>query len=142
MAKSGQYASDRWVTPGVVIAGIVVGGLVVAVVAGGVTYLAALGIDPDPMLKLTAQLVGAVGSLGTLVLQLVGRTTATKTERNAGITAGVVVDLVDALPAAAAAPSPSPRYVDDLDDHEPATQQRTEIPPLPDYSRHHRRSPA
>lgn len=134
MARSGRYASDRWVTPGVVIAGIITAGLVVAVVAGGVTYLAARGVDPDPMLKLTAQLVGAVGSLGTLVLQLVSRTTVAKTERNTGVIAGELL----AGPGPAAPPAAAPPYVVDLDDEHPRTGEyvRVPVPPIGAPPRH------
>lgn len=133
-----ERKSDRWITPGVIIAAILVGGLVACVVAAGVTYLAARGVDPDPMLQLTAQVATSVGVVGNLILQLAGRSTAAKTERNTGVLASTVADAVQPAPV----PAPSPAYVVDLDDDEPATQQRAEIPPLPDYSRHHRRSHA
>jgi hypothetical protein len=84
--------SDRWITPGVVIAGLLVGGLICLGVTAGVVYLSSIGKDPDPMLRLTAQVVTAVGSLGTLLLQLTGRSTVAKVERNTGVLANVVED--------------------------------------------------
>jgi hypothetical protein len=144
MARSGQYASDRWVTPGVIITALLVAGGVVSSVVGAVAYLTARGIDPDPLLKLAATLVGAVGSVGTFVLQLAQRTTAAKTERNTGVLVGVVDELAAAVPAIApapaAAPPREPAYVVNLDDDDghPETQQRVTVPPIPTYPRHKR----
>ena len=156
MAKQeGPYASDRWITPGVITAGIIVVGLVVAVVAAGVTYLTARGIDPDPMLKLVTTLAAALGSLGNFVLLLAGRTPQAKVERNTGQLAagvGAVVEVLDAPPAKAPAPrvderladeppptAAAPAYVVDLDD-DPATGTfaRVSVPPIPNYPRHRR----
>jgi hypothetical protein len=140
MARSGQYASDRWVTPGVICTALLVGGAVVASVVGSVAYLTARGIDPDPLLKLAATLVGAVGSVGTFVLQLAQRTTAAKTERNTGVLVGAVDDLAAVVPAVLpAAPAPElPAYVVDLDD-EPTGVQRVPVPAVPGLPRHLRR---
>lgn len=106
------YKSDRWFTPGVLIAAIVVGGVVVAVVAASVTYLTAQGIDPDPMLKLVANVGTGLFALLNLVLTMGMRTTATKTERNTGVlvgntasVAGTVYDIADHLAAAQRAPA-------------------------------------
>ncbi len=135
-APYGPYASDRWITPGVIIAGILTAGLVVAVVAGGVTYLAARGVDPDPMLRLVAEVAGACGLIGNLLLTLTQRTTVAKVERNTGVLAGAVAD-VKAAPAPP--PAPEPDYVVDLDD-DPATSQadyaRIPVPSLPKPPRH------
>lgn len=100
MADSGPpggYKSDRWFTPGVLIALIVVAGTVIAVVAAGMAYLTAQGYSPDPMLKY-------VGLLGTglitginLLLTVAGRTTATKTERNTGVLAGSVASVASTV---------------------------------------------
>jgi hypothetical protein len=76
--------TDRWVTPGVIITGLLVAGVVVLSVVAAVAYLAARGVDPDPLLRLVASLVAAVGSLGTLALQLTTRATTAKVERNTG----------------------------------------------------------
>ncbi len=100
MARS----SDRWVTPAVVCTALVVGGLLVLAVVASVTWLTAQGRDPDPMLRLTAQVVTAVGSLGTLVLQAAGRATTAKVERNVGRLEGVVVETLDQLDARAILP--------------------------------------
>jgi hypothetical protein len=101
----GGYKSDRWLTPGVLIALIIVAGVILAVVAGGMAYLTAQGYSPDPMLKY-------VGLLGTglftginLLLTMSGRATTTKIERNTGVlpsVAGTVYDVADHLAAAAA----------------------------------------
>jgi len=82
-----QRQSDRWVTPGVIVAAILVAGVIVLAVSAGVVYLTAIGRDPGPILQLVTQLVAAVGAMGSLVLQLVGRKTAAKTERNTGVLA-------------------------------------------------------
>lgn len=92
--------SDRWVTPGVVMVGLTVGGVVCLAVVAAVAYLAARGVDPDPVLRLVASLVAAAGSLGTLLLQLVTRSTTAKTERQAGRLASGVGRVVEELDAA------------------------------------------
>lgn len=74
--------SDRWVTPGVIITGLLVATVVVLAIIGAITYLAAIGRDPGPMLDLVTKVVTAVGSLGALGLQLANRATVTKVERN------------------------------------------------------------
>lgn len=96
--------SDRWVTPGVVCVGILTVGGVVLGVAVLVAYLAARGVDPAPVLDLTAKIATAAGSLGTLALQLVGRRTTAKVERNTGVLAAAVYDVADAMP------KPVPRH--------------------------------
>ena len=115
-----ERKSDRLITPGVLIAAILVAGLVACLVVARVTYLAPRGIDPDPMLQLTAQVATSVGVVGNLVLQLAGRSTAAKTERNTGVLASVVAETA---PPAAPAPPPAPAYVVDLDD-DPGTFPR------------------
>ena len=104
--------SDRYVTPGVIMAALFVAGVVLIFVAGSVAYLTARGIDPDPMLKLVATVGGGLFSLGTFVLQLVNRPTAAKTERNTGVLAAhtsalaeTVGDLMAAVPAPSAGPA-------------------------------------
>lgn len=85
-------ASDRWITPGVIISAIISASVVVLGIGAGLVWLAYKGIDSDPVLKLVAQVVTAIGSLGTLLLQLANRQTAAKTERNTGLLADVVDD--------------------------------------------------
>jgi hypothetical protein len=99
--------SDRWITPGVVIAFVIVLGITACVVALSVAYLTARGIDPDPMLKLVTTTVGALGSLGTFVLQLVNRSTTAKVERNTGMLPAAVSTAVSTA-VAAATPAPEP----------------------------------
>lgn len=119
-------ASDRWITPGVVIAAVIVGGFVLAVVAASVAYLTARGIDPDPMLKLVSTVAAALGSLGTFVMTLINRSTTAKAERNSGLAPAVIADHVsNALPplvadAVASALPPAPAI--------PTTAQ---LPPVP-----------
>lgn len=79
--------SDRWLTPAVVIVGIIAAALVVVAVAVLVAYMVARGIDPAPVVQLAGTAAAGVTSLGTLILQLVGRRSQTKTERAAGILA-------------------------------------------------------
>lgn len=76
--------SDRWVTPGVVVAAIVVGGVLVLSVVAAMVYLTVAGLDPDPMLKLSAQVGGGLAAMLNLWLSLATRATAAKTERNTG----------------------------------------------------------
>lgn len=129
-----ERKSDRWITPGVIIAAILVAGLVACVVAAGVTYLAARGIDPAPMLQLTAQVATSVGVVGNLVLQLAGRSTAAKTERNTGVLATVVAEATSP-----ATPPAEPAYDDsDAPWPPPDTEQRMTVPPLPAIPRHAR----
>jgi hypothetical protein len=100
-------ASDRYVTPGVIMVALFVAGVVLVVVAGSVAYLTSRGIDPDPMLKLVATVGGGLFSLGTFILQLVNRPTQAKTERNTGVLAAHVGGLTDAVGGlAAAVPAP------------------------------------
>lgn len=76
--------SDRWVTPRVVVVGLVVAGGLVVFIAACVTYLVTIGRDPDAMLRLTAEVATGIGSIGSLALQLAGRRTVAKVERNVG----------------------------------------------------------
>jgi hypothetical protein len=132
MARSGQYASDRWVTPGVIIAALVVLGIIIASIVLSVAYLTARGIDSDPLLRLVPALVAAATGLGTLVLQLANRTTSAKTERNTGILASAVAPVLAATPPASPAAAALP-VVDDYagDDYYPTEQQRLPVPQLP-----------
>lgn len=89
--------SDRWITPRVIVFGLFCATLIVLGAIGAVTYLSSIGKDPDPMLKLAAQVATAVGSLGTLVLTLTNRTTTAKVERNTGLQARELMNLNDRL---------------------------------------------
>jgi hypothetical protein len=111
--------SDRWITPGVVIAAIIGVTFVLTVLAASVAYLTARGIDPDPMVKLVATVAAAAGSLGTFVMQLVNRSTTTKVERNTGMLPAAITNAV-----AAAVPPPPPVPGD-------MTRQQMLTPPVP-----------
>ena len=137
-------SSDRWVTPGVIITALLVAGLIVSSIVGSIAYLTARGIDPSPLLKLAATLVGALGGVGTFVLQLAQRAQNSKTERNTGVLAGVVDELAATVPAAAApAPltQPAPynvpaarHYSPDVDEHladDDADSTRVAVPAIP-----------
>jgi hypothetical protein len=89
----GTRKSDRWITPGVIIAAIITTGLAITGVALAVAYLSARGVDPDPMLKLVAQVGTGCGVLLNIVLVLAGRATSSKVERNTGVLAGTVADV-------------------------------------------------
>jgi hypothetical protein len=91
-------ASDRWITPAIVVVLLLCGTLVVLAGIGSVAYLTARGIDPDPMLKLAGELLAAVSGTVSLVLQLANRRTTTKVERNTGRLEAAVWDVHDALP--------------------------------------------
>jgi hypothetical protein len=77
-------ASDRWVTPWVVVVLIAAGTVVVLAVLAAVTYLTARGFDPQPIVQLVGTLVAAAASAGTFLLNLAGRRTVAKVERNTG----------------------------------------------------------
>lgn len=89
--------SDRWITPGVVIAFLVIVGILVLATIGAVTYLTDRGLNAEPLLKLVGIAVTAASSVGSFVLQLVTRKTVTKTERNTGVMAGAVDALAGVL---------------------------------------------
>lgn len=97
--------SDRWLTPRTVAVGLVVAGVLVLATIGAVTYLTAIGRDPNPMLKLVGQLVTAVGSLGAFVVTLASRQTVAKVERNQ---AAVVQAVEEAARPRHAAPDTAP----------------------------------
>lgn len=104
--------SDRWITPPVVCVALLCGAIVILGVVGAVAYLAARGLDAEPVLKLAGMAVAAVSSLGSFVLQLANRRTVAAAERNSGQLIGtqralvaahqdladVVWDVHDALP--------------------------------------------
>ncbi len=103
----GTRKSDRWITPGVLIAALIVTAVLVAVLAGYCAWLMSRGIDPAPLVDLVTKIGTATAALGTLLLQLFGRTTQAKVERNTGVLAGYVSDLADqvaAQPVPAATP--------------------------------------
>lgn len=88
-----RRASDRYITPGVVMVGLVMGTVVVLSIVAVTGYLTARGYDPAPIVTLTANLIGAVGGLGTLVVQLVTRKTTARIERNTGLLPGQVEEV-------------------------------------------------
>jgi hypothetical protein len=80
-----RRASDRWITPGVVMVGLVMGTVAVLGIVGMVGYLTARGYDPAPVVTLVANLTAAAGALGSVLLQLIGRKTQTRIERHTGL---------------------------------------------------------
>lgn len=109
--------SDRLVTPGVIVAALVVGCLCVLSTVGAVTYLSAIGRDPSPMLDLVAKVATAVGTLGTLVLQLATKGQTSRVERNTAPLAPGGVPLVA-----------SPLV---LEAHTDRLGRRSALPPVP-----------
>lgn len=104
-------SSDRWITPAVVVTGLLTAGVVALGTIAAVTYLTGRGIDPDPMLKLVAQAVTALGSLGTFLVTLAGRRGVAKVERQAGLWASHTDRLTDVVcDVAEAMPRPVPRH--------------------------------
>lgn len=79
---------------------IVAGTVVVLAVLAAVTYLTARGFDPQPVVQLTGTLVAAATGVGTFLLNLAGRRTVAKVERQTGRLASGVVDVLDELDAA------------------------------------------
>lgn len=90
-----ERTSDRWVTPGVVVAGIFTLGLVVLGIAAGLVWLTSQGIDPGPVLDSITRVVGSVGTLAVLALQLATRQTTAKAERNSGAAANEAATAAD-----------------------------------------------
>jgi nitrate reductase gamma subunit len=90
--------SDRWVTPRVVVAGIAAVTLLLLAALAAVLWLTEKGLDPDPMLRLVAQIAGGASGVFSLLLQLAQRRTVAKTERNTGVLANAVYDVADAMP--------------------------------------------
>jgi len=90
-----RRASDRYITPGVVMVGLVMGTVIVLSIVGVVGYLTARGYDPAPIVTLTANLVGAAGGLGTLIVQLVTRKTQARIEKNTGTLPARVEEVAD-----------------------------------------------
>lgn len=93
--------TDRLVTPAVVVTFLLVAGVVIVSTVAGVAWLTARGLDPDPMLRLLAQVGGAVFAAGTFVMQLANNARSAKTERNTTPLApeGKPVDLAAELAA-------------------------------------------
>lgn len=87
--------SDRYITPQVVCVALVVGGVLVLAVVGSMVFLTLRGLDPDPMLKFTAQVGGGLAAVMNLWVSLAGRKTTAKTERLAGATLRRVEALED-----------------------------------------------
>lgn len=90
MTARPQRRSDRWITPAVVGILIICATGIVLAVAGLVAYLTARGVDPTPVVQLATSTVAAVTGTLTALLTAVGRKTATKTERDAGLLAAAV----------------------------------------------------
>lgn len=91
-------SSDRLVTPAVVCVFLVVAGGLVGYIATLVSDLARAGVDPAPVLDLVAKVTTAIGALGTLVLQLVGRAQVSRVERNTGQLAASAQSAADSAP--------------------------------------------
>jgi hypothetical protein len=123
-----RRASDRWITPGVVMVALLVAGGLVALLIAVVGYLTVRGYDPAPLLDLTAKIVTAVGSFGTLLLTLASRRTTTKVERNTGLIANELRDVADKVYEEPGAPAPlitsAPRGA-----HAAATGKLPPVPP-------------
>lgn len=93
-------ASDRWVTPWVVVVLILAGTVIVLFLLAAVTYLTARGFDPQPVVSLTGTLVAAAAASGNFLLSLVKRKTETHTQAQVGRLASGVGDVLDELDAA------------------------------------------
>lgn len=109
-----QRQSDRWVTPSTVIVGILTVGAVLALAIAAITWLTVQGVDPDPMLKLVAQIGGGVAGVLSLLLQFANRASTVKTERNTGVLMNHTGDIADAVyEVAGAIPRPVGRHLAD-----------------------------
>jgi hypothetical protein len=89
----------------VVVTFLLVAGVCIVATIGGVAWLTARGLDPDPMLRLLAQVGGAVFAAATFVMQLANNARSAKTERNTAPLApdGKPLDLPGELAAVQAA---------------------------------------
>jgi hypothetical protein len=114
-----RRASDRYITPGVVMVALVMGTVVVLSIVAVVGYLTARGYDPAPVVTLTANLIGAAGGLGTLIVQLVTRKTTARIEKHTGLLPAQVEEVATKVDAAL--------WVDDQ--HAPHTQALPPVPP-------------
>jgi hypothetical protein len=63
---------------------LTLGTLVVLAVVASVTLLTARGLDPDPMLRLAAEVAGSLALVANLLVTLTGRAGQAKVERVAG----------------------------------------------------------
>lgn len=124
--------SDRWITPRVVALALFLATVLVLAVIAAITYLAARGISPDPMLSLVSKVAAAIGTLGTLALQLSGRATVAKVERNTGQLAAAQ-DTTAAAVATTAKKVDAALWVDQ--------QSTTALPPVPPPVRNTDRHP-
>lgn len=97
-APATPYKSDRWITPGVVIALILAVLAGVLGVVGAAAWLTSIGKDPGPMFDFVITAIGGLTGSASLVLQLANRKTNTKTEREVGYLANAVYDVADAMP--------------------------------------------
>lgn len=120
-----RRTTDRWVTPGVIVVGLVMAGLVLLGVVAAMTYLTAVGRDPDPVLRLAMEALGTVALVANLLLTLAQRAGVAKVERKAGRLEAAVTETLE-----------------ELDAHRrPAGEDLTELhgpvlPPVPDTVRH------
>jgi hypothetical protein len=87
--------SDRWVTPGVVVAVILTAGVVTLGITAALVYLAAIGRDPEPVLSMFAQIVGAITGPLAIGLQVANRASIAKAERNTGVAPARTAELVE-----------------------------------------------
>ena len=90
--------SDRWITPRVVAWMLLLGTVIILAVIASVTFLTVRGLDPDPMLRLVAQVSAAVFSAGTFLQGLITRRTTANTQRQAGLLASSTGQLAQAVP--------------------------------------------
>lgn len=95
MGDPTRRESDRYVTPMVVVWAMVLGTFILLGIVAAVTFLTWQGFDPAPVVELVANLVAAIGAMGTLGLQLVNGARTAKVERN---TRGGYVPPADAPP--------------------------------------------
>jgi hypothetical protein len=91
--------SDRWITPPVVVGMLFCGTVVILAVIASVTFLTWRGLDPDPMIRLTAQVGAAVFSAGTFIQGLAQRRTTTNVERKTGQLEAAVAETLGELDA-------------------------------------------
>lgn len=91
-----QRQTDRLLTPAVVMVALVLGAALVVVVIAAVTFLAARGYDPKPVVTLATAAGGAAVALVNLLVNLGARAGVAKVERTTG------ADLPQALNAQAA----------------------------------------
>jgi hypothetical protein len=129
-----RRTSDRWVTPGVIVALIFTAGAITLSVFAAVTYLTVRGFDPAPVVELVGTLVAASTGCVTLLLQVASRRGVAKVERNTGLQGSEQAAVRDELGAVREEVAAVADYLRPGSHAYPDTTYQTgrSLPPVPD----------